>query len=58
MDKAETLSLVCNLPTLRCAPIGWEGEPAPPSRIELTNREQADTGVLGYVRAAEMLEPT
>ena len=56
MDKVETLT--CNLPTLRCAPIGWEGEPAPPSCIELTNREQADTGVLEYVRAAEMLIPT
>ena len=50
MDKAETL--------LRCALIGWEGETAPLSCIELTNREQADKGVLEYVRAAEMLEPT
>ena len=57
MDKAETMALVCLLPTLRCVPIGWEGEPVPPSCLELTNREQADTGVPEYVSAAKMQEP-
>ena len=58
LNPTETLALVFLLPILSCTPIGQQGEPAPPSCIELTNREQADTGVTEYVRAAEMQELT